>query len=205
MSPKPLRAHSLLEIDLYFMATVCDRCGRGGLKCEGRRAGPDADRPGVVAEVRCEACGHESVMRFVLVGDGSPPDRDDLYPIINASDEPSEILDVGQWIVLFRVVLEAASNERDKIEARRKGYEAAQCLEEAIKFYEDDDDLPPAEAIFCEASRQRRREHPEQFSRHHLLDMRAKLPALTTMQRQMVRSEREESTPHRGWWRFWRR
>jgi len=202
MSTPTLRAHSLAEIDLYFMATSCACCERGLLKCEGRRPTPDDSRPGVVAEVGCENCGHESVLTFSLSADAPASDGHDLYPVINPTDQPSEILDVGQWIVLFRVILEAAAKEENKIEVRRLGYEAAQCLEEALKFYADDD-LPPPDAIFCDVTLRRRRDHPEQFSKQHLLDLRAKLPALTTMQRQIVRWPHGKPTPRRTWWKFW--
>jgi hypothetical protein len=114
--------------------------------------------------------------------------------VVNPTDEPSRILDVGQWIVLFRMITERAAREIDKIQARHLGIEAAQCLEEALKFYDDvDNDLPPQEALFTEASRTRFRKAPEQFSRRRLIDLRAKLPSGSAMRASL-------SAKKKRWW-----
>jgi hypothetical protein len=116
--------------------------------------------------------------------------------VVNPTDEPSRILDVGQWILLFRMSLEAADKEVDKVLARRLGIEAAQCLEEALKFYDEvDNDLPPPEAFFDEASRERFRDAPEQFSRRRLIELRSKLPSPST-----IRS-RPSAGKKKSWWR----
>ena len=200
MTPRPLQAHSLAEIQLYLMATPCDACRRGPLQ----RCDPWA--PLEAAEftltARCAACGQERELTFALPADRPPDDPGALYPIVNPTDEPSCILDVGQWIVLFRVILAAAAKEKDKIEARRLGYEAAQCLEEAIRFYGAEDELPGDDAIFTDATRDRRRDHPELFAKRHLVEMRAKLPKTNAMQRQLTQGD----LPAPGkWWQFWRR
>ncbi len=181
------------------MATRCSICGHGRLVLKHQRT--DTDRGDVQVDAHCGECNQTVVLTFQLADDAPLPDRDDLYPIINPTDEPSQLLDVGQWITLFRVILEAASKETDKIEARRLGYEAAQCLEEALKFY-DDNDLPPESAIFTDATRSRMRDVPHQFSRTHLLSMRAKLPANVTMQRNITESP-QPPQQSRPWWRFW--
>ena len=216
MDSEPLHAHSPTEVQLYLMATQCEKCGRGPLRSDARPPLPTSRRFSLT--VRCGACDEAHRFTFTLPEDAPAHDRDDLYPVINRTNSTSEILDVGQWLVLFRIILEAAGKEKDKIEARRLGYEAAQCLEEAIKFYEDDD-LPPEGALRCESTRQRRREQPQQFSKQHLLDMQAKLPKTSPMQRQGVtgslpasghgrtsrpRHPRRESAGNRPWWKFWK-
>ena len=96
---------------------------------------------------------------------------------INATDQPSRIIDVAQWLTLAHVIAEAASRETEKTHARQLGIDAAQCLSEALKFYDEpENDLPPAEAFFHDASRRRFRENPEEFSRQRVLDMRSRLP-----------------------------
>jgi hypothetical protein len=120
---------------------------------------------------------------------------------INATDEPSRILDVGQWLVLFQVILTAASKEPDRIEARRLGYEAAQCLEEALKFYADND-APPADALFTPRSRRRFEQNPESFSRGRLIDMRSKLPTLGHMERQITNPA--PRAIRKKWWQVWK-
>ena len=118
--------------------------------------------------------------------------------VVNPTDEPSRILDVGQWIMLSRMLLEAGSKEAEKGRARRLGIEAAQCLEEALKFYDElDNDLPPPEALFDDASRERFRDAPEQFSRRRLIELRSKLP--TTL----ATPSSPSAPKKRPWWRRW--
>ena len=214
MNGEPLRAHSIAEIHLYLMATPCAQCGRGPLKSEeldrAYAPGPDDEATGSVTQpgsqyscrATCQSCGHRDTVAFVLAEGAVKQDPRSLYPIVNPSDEPSTMIDVGQWIALFRVILERASKESDKIESRRLGYEAALCLEEAIKFYEDDE-LPPARAVFCETTRAHLRDHPQQFARQRLLDMRAKLPTTATMRRRISRDARAQTRRGRPWWKFW--
>ncbi|NOS99087.1 MAG: hypothetical protein HOP29_00480 [Phycisphaerales bacterium] len=193
----PLHAHSLAEIHLYFMATRCPDCGHGPLRSLPDQPAPPINPFDVTAE--CAACRHRHTLRFSVPHRESRDEASHLYAVVNPTDEPSRILDVGQWIVLFRVVLEAAEKEPRKIEARRLGYEAAQCLEEAIKFY-GDGDVPPASAVFTDATRAHLREQPDQYSRKRLIDMRAKLPTLATLQKRFGQSSNAGKRP---WWRFW--
>jgi hypothetical protein len=128
-----------------------------------------------------------------------PSDEDgQLAATISSVEEPSRILDVGQWIMLFRMITEAAGKKTDKARTRHLGLEAAQCLEEALKFYDDlDNDLPPPEAFFTEASRERFKTHPEQFSRRRLVELRSKLPNLSVMRSCLSRAVKKP------WWRRW--
>lgn len=194
MSNTTLHAHSIAEIHLFLMATPCEECGRGPLEASPRPRPPAGRKAAFELHAACQACDREHHYTFTLAPDAPADDPDDLYPTVNPTDNPSEILDVGQWIVLFRVVLEAAGKEPAKIEARRLGYEAGQCLAEALKFYEDND-LPPESAVRCASTRARLRDHPEQFSKEHLLARRAKLPAISIR----ARPERRRQP----WWRFW--
>ena len=191
MTDQPLTANSLAEAYLYLLATPCASCGRGPL------AGSDAHKIGTGAELQisirtlCGNCKEKSEFHFALPhGLGTQPD--DAPADINPTGEPSAILDVASWIVLFRSITETAGRTKDKQEARRLGIEAAQCLEEALKFYDDEgNDLPPSEAFFHDQSRERFRANPENFSRRRLLDLRSKLPSMTFMRRR-TREEEEK-------------
>lgn len=200
MSTKTLHAHGIAEIHLFLMATPCEQCGRGPLAVTEKLLRIAEPQSPIEVHAVCQACEHEHHYTFVLASDAPADDPDDLYPVVNPTDNPSEILDVGQWIILFGVVLEAAGKEPAKIEARRLGYQAAQCVAEALKFYEDND-LPPESAVRCQSSRARLRDHPEQFSKEHLLARRAKLPAMSTTARQTEPNAPEHR--RRPWWRFW--
>lgn len=196
MADAPLHAHSLAEAFLYLMITPCRRCGKGPLRADVARGASEAGgRWRVVAPGVCRACGDEGEHVFQLSDRPqslSPAD----CATINDTSQPSRIIDVGQWIVLFRMIVEAAASEGDKQQARQLGLEAAQCLDEALKFYdEEDNDLPPDEAFFDDVSRQRYREHPQQFSRRRLVALRSKLPSTSHMRSRTV------ETPKRRWWR----
>ena len=102
-------------------------------------------------DVSCTACQHQTRLTFCLpihqlvAAKVAPPGA---VAQINPTDEPSEIIDVAGWVTIFSLIAKSAADESDKIESRKLGYEAAQCLEEAIKFYEEGNDLPPENAFF---------------------------------------------------------
>ena len=203
MSDGPLIAHSLAEIYLYLMVTPCPNCGRGPLRGSDAQPGPTPGSENVELEAVCRSCKHQAKLGFVL-----PPGEltvarhtsSELVPKVNATDQPSRIIDVGGWVTLFRVITEAAAKTEDKIESRLLGYEAAQCLEEALKFYEDDDEFAPDSAFFSEASRRRYRDNPHLLARSRLIDLRAKLPTLDAMERRL-KASRQTRKP---WWRLWK-
>lgn len=198
MAAAPLVAHSLAEAYLYLMASACEACGRGPLKGGPARpvAAPDNNGFIVAIGAACGSCGAARDLLFRLPGapDAKPPASG---AVVNPTDDPSRIIDIAQWLTLWRVITEAAARESDKVQARHLGLEAAQCLEEALKFYDDDNDLPPAEALFHDASRRRLQEHPEQFSRQRLLELRAKLPTTAAMRASV---ERPGAPKRRRWW-----
>ncbi|RJP36435.1 MAG: hypothetical protein C4547_07370 [Phycisphaerales bacterium] len=170
------------EVYLYLMATPCAACGQGPL------TGPDrldqvrrADPALIVRlDATCAVCNRAWPMRFRLPH-GPGVDGDSGIAAVNLTDEPSRIIDVAQWLMLFRIIVDRAGRESDKAVSRRLGLEAAQCLEEALKFYDADNDLPPSSALFSEEARRRLADHPQDFSRQRLIEMRAKLPTLSAM------------------------
>lgn len=200
MAEAPLLAHSLTEAHLYLMATPCELCGKGPLRVPDPRS---IDRPGVTVVVSlkavCANCGGSTTPRFRLPAEPKAAGND-AGTLINPTEEPSRIIDVAQWLTLAQVLTEAASRETDKVQARQLGIDAAQCLAEALKFYDEgDNDLPPAEAFFHEASRRRLRDNPEEFSRERVVNLKSKLPSPSA-----VRSG-STSPARRGLVRWWRR
>ncbi len=201
MPDVPLVAHSLAEAYLYLMATPCGACGKGPLEgSDAHSIDSDQGSASVAIPAACGACGERVDIRFALTeGLGADPNGP---PIVNPTDEPSRIIDVAQWVTLFRMITEAAAKEEGKVAARELGLEAAQCLDEALRFYDDgENDLPPAEAFYCESSRRRFADHPQQFSRQRLIDLRAKLPTASAMR---SRIEAGNSGKKKPWWRRWR-
>ncbi len=118
---------------------------------------------------------------------------------INLAERPSRIIDVAGWLTLFRVITEAAAKSQDKVEGRRLGYEAAQCLDEALRFYVEDNDLPPEGAFFSKSTQLRRQENPELFARSRLINMRARLPSIDAMERRLAGG----TATKKKWWKPW--
>ncbi|MFQ5414041.1 MAG: hypothetical protein ACE5E6_06240 [Phycisphaerae bacterium] len=201
-----LPANSLAEAHLYLMVTPCDACGDGPLvggdavSLDATCVAPTND-PNTVSAVRittsCKACGASGSLTCTMPhGRGTDPAGGPAT--INPTDHPSRIIDVAQWLTLFRTIVEAAHRETDKVRARELGIEAARCLDEALKFYDDpDSELPPDDALFHEPSRRAYRTSPQHFARKRLLDLRSKLPSIAAMN-----AKRHTPTPKRPWWRF---
>jgi hypothetical protein len=204
MSQSILPAHSLTEVYFYLMLRRCGRCGQGQLQARAPRHQFVGERPVCMVAADCSSCGESTEFCFSTarwsserVGDDAAPEP---LPIVNPTDSPSELIDLAQWLVLFRVIAEQAGKMQDKEESRRLGYEAALCLEEALKFYASDNDLPPAAAFFTPMTQQRFREHPERFSRTQLLTWQQRLPSLSRM-RQVISQQGKSERPRRRWWR----
>lgn len=206
----PLQAHSWPEIHYYLRVTACPACGKGPWRAEpGAPAEPshaDAATPApIVLSATCEACGHSQ--GFCFAGPAAAAEQESqssehLPPSPNPTDEPSRIIDVGQWLSLFHLLIQTAGAESDKAAARRIGYQAAQCLAEALKFY-GEDELPAPSAVWTPATRTALRDHPERFARQRLRDMQAKLPSLVAMAHR-VEADRIRAS-RRRWWQFWKR
>jgi hypothetical protein len=200
-SDEPLCARSLAEAYLYLMVTPCSECGGGSLRgCTAMPVADLAEAAEPYSENRwlidavCKACKAESRLT-VCIEPSSTGSADDSI-VISPTDDPSVILDVGQWVVLFRMIEGAVASEPDKIRARELRLGAAACLDEALKFYDDpENDLPPSESVFCDATAERMRQAPEQFSRQRLLALRSKLPHASGV------ITRVRADDPRHWWR----
>jgi len=193
---EPLQAHTFNEARYYLTVTACEACGHGPWKINSAEPPPGAQ--GLISvEARCQRCGDERTFRFScenrLPSSGAESEQ------INPTDSPSRIIDLAQWLSLFYMLIEEAASADGKPDARRRGFRAALCLAEALKFY-GDDELPEESAFFSEASLEVFHEHPEKFARQKLRDMRAKLPAFAVMARNVARDERKRP---KKWWRFW--
>jgi hypothetical protein len=202
---KPLPARSTVERHFYLMVLQCSECKRGGYELVSTEQTPDERED--IWYVRCRHCQQGRCLRFdrgKLAIDEATNISSDL-PEVNPTQIPSELIDAGQWLALFYSILNAAASQTDRKESQRLGYEATLCLEEALKFYSPESDLPMEGAIWSEGSRQRLKEHPEQFVRQKLLQMREKLPNIGVM-RQAIREDIKKVSGNgkkTGWWNRW--
>ena len=126
--------------------------------------------------VLCQACGEPSEFSFGLPPD-PPSDPAGELEIINPTEEPSRIIDVSQWITLYAVLHEESARASPPTRKRLLELQASQCLDEALKFFDDEEnDLPPPSAFFDDSARDRFRDQPQEFSRQRLINFRASLP-----------------------------
>lgn len=194
-SSEALPAHTFNEVRYYLMVTPCPECGKGPWVSQ--QDPSDVPPVGVTTvAVQCGQCARSDSFVFDVERETAISGSGSLE--INPTDEPSAIIDLGQWLSLFYLLVESASSESSAPLSRRMGYQAALCLGEALKFY-GDNELPPESAFFVRAATFH--EHPENFARQKLCDMLAKLPAMPRMAR---RVERDERATGGKWWRFWR-
>ncbi|MGA2264807.1 MAG: hypothetical protein ABSH10_00040 [Phycisphaerae bacterium] len=195
---QPLLAHSFNEARYYLTVTVCPVCGKGPWEID-RTEGPDPASRIAVITAHCRNCSQSERFEFLCRHDVS--DQGAEAETISPDAEPSRIIDLAQWLSLFYLLVESAADSNSRRGVRLRGYQAALCLAEALKFY-GPDELPPAEAFFTSSTADVFHRHPEKFARQRLQDLQAKLPALAKMAKHVTR---DEHSARRPWWRFWQR
>ncbi|MFP4054185.1 MAG: hypothetical protein ACLFV7_10025 [Phycisphaerae bacterium] len=197
MPDEPLHAHTLNEAMYYLTVTPCHACGKGPLVPAQRHPDYEPDDPFAVEGV-CSQCGAKKSFRFVC--DRSPARAWPESEYINPTDEPSRMIGLAQWLSLFYTLIEHATAQ-GPVASRRTGLHAALCLEEAMKFYDPDDELPDESAFLTEKGRQAFHDQPEKFAQTRLRGMRDKLPSLDSMTRRVAK---DIAPPRKRWWEFWK-
>ncbi len=197
---------------MYLSVTPCPNCSGGPWEVTTEETsssnGDESDLPVRTLRARCLHCGNKKEFVFESAESSEDVEAEQYetlegasVDLVNPTPSPSEIIDLGQWLSLFYLLVEQAAAAKGA-ESRRLGFQAAQCIEEALKFYTEDDELPPKSAFFVEASRRTFAEHPEKFARQRLRDLRSKLPDLRIMARKISHDTGEKQK--KPWWRFWK-
>jgi len=172
-----LHAQTIAEIHFYLKITGCEKCGRAVHWNQDCIVAPAV--PGTITvSTDCSSCGALSHAE-IRVAHASELPPVGYPPVINPTDRASRLIDLSQWITLAHLLIEESRGQKDKELARYLNLQAAQCYDEALKFYDDpDNELPQADAFFSEPSRRRFRESPQQFARSRLIGERARLPSV---------------------------
>ncbi len=194
---KPVLVHSIAEAYLHLKITRCPACRQGPLReSEDLTRTPSAPG-GWTLNAVCEGCGVKQSVYFEIQ---PPPSRADAAStIINPTPSRSEAIDLLGWLTLSQAIIEACEKEKDKQAGRQLAYEAALCLDEALKFYNATEELPGEDAFFSPESLNRFRSHPERFAKSQWRQRRLLLPDLA------AKVQPAKSRGARRWWRFWRR
>src|SRR5262245_1450053 len=156
-----IRVHSVAEAYLFVMVRQCPACGDGPVRSTNELTRISSASDGWALDVACAACRHADNLRFEI--DPQPTRAEAATSRINPTDHRSEAIDLLGWLTLYRSIVASAQKETDPQSARRLALEAAQCLDEALKFYTPDNELPGLDAFVTEAARNRFRDHPQQF------------------------------------------
>lgn len=190
-----VQVHSVAEAYLFLMLVRCRACGKGPLKQRGDLTRATASPGGWLLQAACSACGVERPLHFAI--EPEPTREQARSDRISSTRERSAAIDLLGWISLFQTILGESPKQPDKQTARRLTHEAAQCLDEALKFYDGDDELPDESAFFTDESRRRFRDHPEYFNRSKWRERRLKLPDVHLRSQPL-------NEPRCRWWQFWR-
>jgi hypothetical protein len=187
-----IEVHSVAEAYLYLSASPCRVCGGGPVKPEADLTKSDSYSSRYTIATGCRKCGNQSGLMFNI---DPPPSRDQARSdVINPTPDRSRAIDLLGWLTLFRTIIAASEKESDKVLARQLAWEAAQCLDEALRFYQDENEMPDEAAFFSEESRRRFHEQPAHFARSTWRERRLKLPD--------VRARTSSET--KSWWKFWK-
>jgi len=206
-----VRVHSVQEEYFHLMVRAC-ACGGPWFSHE-----QVVERPGerLVHHVtaRCAKCGKEQTFHFALPGETQ---LDHPAPVreINPTNAPSEAVDAAEWMDLARFYIERIERLKDPTERAQSLLDARRCLEEALKFYGPDDDGPPPDALWSDASRRKVAKRPDAYRREALEAMLAKMPTIDKLQQADAMEQREfrkalkeaaRRRVGRRWWEFWKR
>ncbi len=195
-TPQPVPVHSVAEAYLYLKVTPCPACGKGPLEQADDLTRRASSPGGWELNARCGGCGYAFPIAYAIY---PPPTREQAQSsVINPTDQRSTAIDLLGWLMLFQAIIEASQAEADRERRRELGLEAAQCLDEALKFYDFNDEFPREDAFFTEYGRARFRDHPQQFARSVWQERRLKLP------KPAGSSAGQGNRGERRWWQFWR-
>lgn len=188
--------HSVAEAYLYLMVTPCRICGKGPLRQDGDITKTDSAKAPWSLKTTCDSCNERDAYEFTI---DPPPTREEAQSsIINPTTKRSSAIDILGWLTLFRSILNAAGKEQNKETGRQLAYEASQCLDEALRFYADGEELPGEDAFYSESALQRFRSHPQEFAKSKWRERRLKLPDMR------VKTRSGDGPTSKRWWQFWR-
>jgi len=186
---EPLRLHSLMELEFFLDVAPCARCGRGPLAVRAARPAGKEQAGELPARVRahCQSCKAQRTFHIEWIRNA-------------AADQPSEVVDLAQWVGLYFFYADQVAKAKTPTEARAAARRATQCLAEALKFY-GSDEMPPESAFRKEQSLAAFRNNPANFAHTRLRELQAMLPVAADA----GRAERPDDSPddHKAWWKLW--
>jgi hypothetical protein len=187
-----LRVHLARELKFFLEVMPCARCGRGPLAVRAARAagkGPTDELP-VSVRTHCRSCNAQRTFHIEWIK--------------RAADQPSEVVDLAQWVGLYFLHADQIGKAQTPAESRAAARRAAQCLAEALKFY-GPDEMPPESAFRKEQSLAAFRNSPANFARTRLRDLQAMLPVEADADQAEQSDDKPDDRPdaRKAWWKLW--
>jgi hypothetical protein len=190
-----VQVHSVAEAYLFLMLSRCQACDAGPLEKRSDLTKTTSSPGGWSLVAVCPACDTERSIHFAI--EPPPTLRQAQSDRINPTPARSRAIDPLGWLTLFQNILAESQKQTDRQTARRLACEAAQCLDEALKFYDADNELPDEDAFLTQASRRRFSDQPQHFAQSKWRQRRLVLPETEAM------TKLAKSAPTRRWWHFW--
>ena len=155
----PPMARSFDEANLYLELQPCVVCGRVALDQQPGVAGGQLDgEPVSWLDTVCANCGNRA--RFAFRMPAEPPVSTPGH-VVFGGDEPSQLIDPGQWLKLADVVTRGPE-VRDRVDL------AASAVTEVLKFIKDGEDRVPGYEFWTDSGRQLLDEARWRFTRESL-------------------------------------
>ena len=185
---EPLRVHSPMELAFFLDVVSCARCGRGPLgvraaRCAGRE--PTDELPACV-QTHCRSCKAQRTFHVEWIK--------------HAADQPSELVDLAQWVGLYFLYADQVGKAKTPTESRAAARRATQCLAEALKFY-GPEEMPPESAFRKEQSLAAFRNNPANFAHTRLRELQAMLPVAADAGQAEQSDDKHDD--HKAWWKLW--
>ncbi len=123
-----------------------------------------------------------------------------------ADDQPSEVVDLAQWVGLYYLYADEIDKGDSPTETRTTARRAAQCLAEALKFYAQEE-MPPESAFHKAESLVAFRNNPANFARTRLRELQAMLPvaggAASSGGADPDKDPDKKPAARKAWWKIW--
>jgi len=119
-----------------------------------------------------------------------------------AADQPSEVIDLAQWVGLYFFYADEIGKVDSPSKARAMARRAAQCLGEALKFY-GEEEMPPESAFRKAESVAAFRSNPANFAKTRLRELHAMLPVAADASDEGDAGPDQKKPARKAWWKIW--
>ncbi|MFB9322596.1 hypothetical protein [Cryptosporangium minutisporangium] len=164
------------EAHLYMDMRPCPKCGKSDVHWDSALTS-DEGAPARRYSGSCPGCQTPREFIFRLPERPLLPGPGDV--VLFGGDEPSELLDAGEWLYVADVCAQAAAGGPGRepgpvlsAEARESLIVAVAAMDEVLKFIPPEKDEVPRAGFWSDRGRTLRQTEPGRFRRRRLLTIR---------------------------------